>query len=175
MTTVKEELSPLSVTGIPAYAGTAIAELTPGTISNRIPASASACASSPPLPNTKGSPPFSRTTTLPARAAAIMRSIDLLLLPIAMRSVATFAGGDDLGLRSRMAQEPAIDEIVVNHDVGFGDAFASAQREKPWIARACPDEVDEAASLPQSLQNVTPAPLQDLLRHPRSELLGGFA
>ena len=48
--------------------GTATAELTPGTISKRIPASASASASSPPRPKTKGSPPLSRTTSLPSRA-----------------------------------------------------------------------------------------------------------
>jgi len=33
VTTVNEEFRPRSVNGIPAYAGTAIAELTPGTIS----------------------------------------------------------------------------------------------------------------------------------------------
>jgi len=53
---------PRWVTGMPAYAGTAWAELTPGTISKAMPAPASASASSPPRPNTKGSPPFSRTT-----------------------------------------------------------------------------------------------------------------
>ena len=73
VTTVKEELSPRSLSGIPAYAGTATAELMPGTISKRIPACESACASSPPRPNTNGSPPLRRTTVLPARASAIMR------------------------------------------------------------------------------------------------------
>ena len=39
----------LWVSGIPAYAGAAIAEVTPGTISNSMPAEASSSASSPPL------------------------------------------------------------------------------------------------------------------------------
>ena len=55
------------VTGMPAYAGAASAEVTPGMISNRSPAAASASASSPPRPNKNGSPPFSRTTRFPAR------------------------------------------------------------------------------------------------------------
>ena len=50
------------VTGIPAYAGAATPAVTPGTTSNAIPAARSASASSPPRPNTNGSPPFSRTT-----------------------------------------------------------------------------------------------------------------
>ena len=58
------------VTGINAAAGTAAIELTPGTTSNGMPASASASASSPPRPNTNGSPPFSRTTSRPRGRAS---------------------------------------------------------------------------------------------------------
>src|ERR1035438_6812647 len=47
------------------------ADVTPGTISNGIAASASASASSPPRPNRNGSPPFSRTTLSPRRARSI--------------------------------------------------------------------------------------------------------
>ena len=57
------------VTGIPARPAAATAELTPGTISNGMPARASASASSPPRPNTNGSPPFNRTTRWPRFAA----------------------------------------------------------------------------------------------------------
>ena len=47
---------------MPAYAGAAIPAVIPGTTSNGIPASRSTSASSPPRPNTNGSPPLSRTT-----------------------------------------------------------------------------------------------------------------
>ena len=63
------------VSGMPAYAGPAIADVTPGTISNAIPASASSSASSPPRPNTNGSPPLSRTTTRPLRASSTSTSL----------------------------------------------------------------------------------------------------
>src|SRR3989442_516393 len=55
---------------MPAAAGAAIAEVTPGTTSCGTPAARSASHSSAPRPNTKGSPPFSLTTARPARAAA---------------------------------------------------------------------------------------------------------
>jgi len=68
VTTANEVARPRCVTGMPAYAGTATAALTPGTTSNGMPACTSAAASSPPRPKTKGSPPFSRTTRHPSRA-----------------------------------------------------------------------------------------------------------
>ena len=54
----------LCVIGIPAYAGTAIADVTPGTISNLILFFFKYSASSPPLPKSKGSPPFNLTIVL---------------------------------------------------------------------------------------------------------------
>ena len=62
------------VTGIPAYAGAATPEVTPGTTSKATPAADSASASSPPLPKTNGSPPFRRTTLLPSFAFATRSS-----------------------------------------------------------------------------------------------------
>jgi hypothetical protein len=53
---------------MPAAAGTAIAALTPGTTSTATPARMHAKASSPPRPNTNGSPPLRRTTRRPAWA-----------------------------------------------------------------------------------------------------------
>jgi hypothetical protein len=47
---------------MPAYAGAEIPAVMPGTISNGMPAARSTWASSPPRPNTNGSPPLSRTT-----------------------------------------------------------------------------------------------------------------
>ena len=66
VTTVTWVDSPRCVTGMPAYAGAAIALVMPGTTSNGTPAAISASASSPPRPNTNGSPPFRRTTVRPA-------------------------------------------------------------------------------------------------------------
>jgi hypothetical protein len=60
---------------MPAAAGTATAEVTPGTTSNGTPACASAEASSPPRPKTNGSPPLSLTTRFPARASAISSAL----------------------------------------------------------------------------------------------------
>ena len=51
------------------------AEDTPGTTSNGTPADASSSASSPPRPNTYGSPPFRRTTRLPSRAFEIRSAL----------------------------------------------------------------------------------------------------
>src|SRR5205814_539423 len=62
-----------SVSGIFATAAAPIADVTPGITSKSIPARASASISSPTRPKSSGSPPFSRTTCLPSRAAAISR------------------------------------------------------------------------------------------------------
>ena len=63
------------VTGMPAYAGTAMPLVTPGTISNGTWCAASAIASSPPRPNRNGSPPLSRTTRRWLRASSISRRL----------------------------------------------------------------------------------------------------
>src|SRR5690606_4850152 len=55
----------LVVSGMPAYAGTAVTAETPGTISKASPALAHAWASSGPEAYTNGSPEISRTTRLP--------------------------------------------------------------------------------------------------------------
>ena len=62
VTTVKWVETPRWVTGIPAYAAAPMALVMPGTTSKAMPAAASASASSPPRPNTNGSPPLRRTT-----------------------------------------------------------------------------------------------------------------
>ena len=68
VTTANEDERPRWVTGIPAAAGTATADETPGTTSTGMPAPRQASTSSPPRPKTKGSPPLSRTTSRPASA-----------------------------------------------------------------------------------------------------------
>ena len=68
VTTANEAEYLRSVTGMPAYERAATADVTPGTTSKGIPAAAQTLISSPPRPNTRGSPPFNRTTIRPARA-----------------------------------------------------------------------------------------------------------
>ena len=63
------------VSGMPASAGAAIAELTPGITVTGTPASAQASSSSPPRPKMKLSPPFSRTTRRPARPCSTRSSL----------------------------------------------------------------------------------------------------
>ena len=63
--TWKLRLAPRCVTGMPAAAGTAMHEEIPGTSSQGTPAACSVRNSSPPRPNTNGSPPFRRTTVFP--------------------------------------------------------------------------------------------------------------
>ena len=53
------------------------ADVTPGTTSKGTPAARRASASSPPRPNTKGSPPLSRTTRFPSRPFSTRRSLIL--------------------------------------------------------------------------------------------------
>ena len=63
VSTVKPRARARWVTGIPKRSAAATAEVTPGTISQRTPACKSAESSSPPRPNTKGSPPLRRTVS----------------------------------------------------------------------------------------------------------------
>src|SRR6516165_4071038 len=68
-------LIPRSVAGMPAAASAARPAVTPGMMRNGMPARASVMASSPPRPNTKGSPPLRRSTRWRARASAMRRSL----------------------------------------------------------------------------------------------------
>ena len=63
------------VKGMPAYAATPEAAVTPGTTSNAICWPASVSISSPPRPKMNGSPPFSRTTRLRCRASCTSKSL----------------------------------------------------------------------------------------------------
>ena len=78
VTNATDAATPRWVTGIPAAAGAARAALTPGITRTGIPARSSARTSSPPRPKRNGSPPLSRTTRLPSRAAAIIASLMLV-------------------------------------------------------------------------------------------------
>ena len=97
VTTVTWVERPRWVTGMPAYAGAAIALLMPGTTSNGTPAAASASASSPPRPNTNGSPPLRRTTVSPAAprstSTALIPSWSISTAPGALPTLTRSAAG----------------------------------------------------------------------------------
>ncbi len=90
--------APRCVTGMPAYAGAAIALVMPGTTSNGTPAAMHASASSPPRPKTKGSPPFNRTTDAPVRprstSSALIWSCVISARPGALPTSTSSAVGD---------------------------------------------------------------------------------
>ena len=72
--------------------------VTPGTTSNvDARPRAARCASSPPRPKTNGSPPFSRTTTLPGARVLDEQPLGLLLRHL--RPAADLADVDELGVR----------------------------------------------------------------------------
>ena len=65
----------VEVSAICAAAAAPLAALIPGTTSTGTPAARATSASSPPRPKMKGSPPFRRTTSSPARARRTSRSL----------------------------------------------------------------------------------------------------
>ena len=85
VTTRKERAAPRWVRGMPANPAAAAAEVTPGTYSASMPAADSASASSPPLPNTNGSPPCRRTVrgwrAAPSNRARTISPCSALWLP----------------------------------------------------------------------------------------------
>ena len=126
------------MTGTPAAAGPARAELTPGTTVNGTPAAARASASSPPRPNTKGSPPFSRTTLAVLAAELDEERVDGLLRvgePGPLADVDQLGRG--VGQRSGQLGEPVVDD-----DVRAGEQPGRPHREQLGVTGTGPDEVD---------------------------------
>src|SRR5438093_1449866 len=113
---------------MPAAVGTAATELTPGTTSNGTPASASASASSPPRPNTNGSPPLSRTTSRPARPWPIEELLHLVLVEA--------IAGNPQGMRRRLIDELVSDQVVVDDDVAALQQPQPMNRDQTGIAGA---------------------------------------
>ena len=85
-----------------------------------MPCSAQSSASSPPRPNTNGSPPLSRTTALPACAWPTSSSFGLVLRDLL--AAAALADVDDLGAGAGEVERLARDQLVVEHDVGLASA-----------------------------------------------------
>ena len=143
------------MTGMPASAGAATALVMPGTTSNGTPAALAApCASSPPRPNTNGSPPFSRTTRRPRRAARII-SAWIASCVIAWRPAR-------LPTKKRCARRASrstrvVDQRVVQHQVGRAQSRHRFARQQPRIARTRTDERHAATrSQPRILRSARP-------------------
>ena len=119
--------------------GAANALVTPGTTSNGTPACPSASASSPPRPNTKGSPPFSRTTRRPRRAARIITAwISAWRQRVPARALA-----DEEALRPPGdLQDALVDERVVEHQVRGRSRATAVRVRRAGIARTGADQRD---------------------------------
>ena len=148
VTIVTWVLSPRWVTGMPAYAGAAIALVMPGTTSKGTPASMSASASSPPRPNTNGSPPLSRTTTATGATVLDQRRVDAVL--VHRDPARRLPDVDPLGGGGREVEERGVGEPVVDDDVGPPEQFGPAHRDQPGVPRPGTDEIDRHRPSPFS-------------------------
>src|SRR5215831_14203895 len=95
---------------MPAYAGAATAELTPGTTSNGTP---------------------------PAPCVRDQERVDLFLR---QGVIAARLAREDPARTVSFAQQPTIDEPVVDHDVRAAQQREPAHRHEPWIAGPGADE-----------------------------------
>ena len=117
MTNVTNEPCSRCVNGIPANAGAAIAEVTPGTTSNAIPAATSACGLFAAAAEDEWVAAF-EPHDAPSRARVFDQdAIDFGLFDAAFLA-ALFAGEDALGPGRRQPQNFGTDECVVNDYVG---------------------------------------------------------
>src|SRR6266566_4996756 len=112
-----------------------MAEVIPGTISNPIPASAIAFASSAPRPKTNGSPPFNRTTCFFDQE----RINFLLTQRVCARS---FSDINDLRAVSRPAQHLRICQVIVNDHIRLLDTLLGAQCHQTKIAWSGADQIN---------------------------------
>ena len=128
---------------MPTDAAQPSAAVTPGTIATGRPASRKASTSSPPRPNTKGSPAFSRTTVWPARTR---RTSSALISSCAQRAwpFLALADRDELGIATSARQDRRRHEIVVQDGVGLLQELRGLERQKIGIARAGADDMGDA-------------------------------
>ena len=151
-TTAKSWVMPRCVTGIPAYAGTATALVTPGTTTNGTPARTHASASSPPRPNTNGSPPLSLTTRRPASArstiSALISSCVIVCAPGALpaRTISTSGSSS-----SSSALGPSRSATTTS-------ASASSRLPRTVISPGSPGPPPTSATEPSATVPVTTGP-----------------
>ena len=136
-TTTKPDDMPRWVTGMPASAAAAIAELTPGTTSNEIPAAASASRFFSTAAEHERVAALEAHDPLPGAGGADHQPVDELLPDLrAARALA-----DEHALRRRRQRERCrIDERVVEHEVRVAEAIRGLPRQQVGVARACADE-----------------------------------
>ena len=126
-------------------------------LERRSPASRSTSASSPPRPNTNGSPPLRRTTRRPAR-----RVLDQQ--PVASPPAGT--AGRRPACRRRRAPRPSRawasavgrDQAVVEDHVGGRDQLDGAHGQQAGVAGPRADEVDDAAHAPSPRRRAAASP-----------------
>ena len=155
VTIATEDECSLCVRGMPAYAGTASAELTPGTTSNSTPLSRRNSASSPPREKRKGSPPFRRTTFFPDLASLSMSAVEPVLLFLAGGAGLLAPVDLDHSVRDH-AQDVLPHEPVVDHDVRLPEAEQGGQGQEAWVPGTRPHQAD--LSLTLSLAHRVPPP-----------------
>ena len=133
-----------SVAGMPAYAGPARADVTPGATSKAMPASASAAASSPPRPNKKRIAALEPDNALPTTRPLNQQLIDLLLqmLAAARRMLAYV---DKLSAGPRLSQQRGIDQPVKDNDIGATEQSRAPDGDQAGIAGPRANKVDDAA------------------------------
>ena len=110
------------------------------------PAAGRASASSPPRPKRKGSPPFSRTTVRPARPCATSSALISswraapvpATAPPGARPGRALAHVDQHGAGRGQGEQRAVDQPVVDDDVGPGQQLGAPPGEQPGVARARP-------------------------------------
>ena len=130
------------VSGMPASAGAAIAELTPGMTVTGTPASAQASSSSPPRPKMKLSPPFSRTTRRPASPCSTSSS---LIRSCGVNSPARDLGHvDHLDARGRLREHGQRRQPVADDHVRAPDRRQTGHGEQPGVAGTAADQGDVA-------------------------------
>ena len=129
------------VSGMPANAAAPRAAVTPGTISKAMPAACRISASSPPRPKIDGSPPLSRTTRRPCRAAATTALHHRH--PIVRRSRCDLGDAAQLRAGPDMAQQSARHQLVVDDEIGLSEQLDGTEREKSGMTGPGADQRDQ--------------------------------
>src|SRR5262245_64150503 len=114
-----------NVRGRPTSAAQPSAAVIPGTTTTGTPASRRYSTSSPPRPNTKGSPPLSRTTRRPARRCD-EATVDLVL-PYPCRA-ALLADEHLFGAAPGAIEHLGRHQLVVEHHLGISQRMEGTHR-----------------------------------------------
>src|SRR5215813_1674547 len=76
------------------------------------------------------------------------QAVDLGLRPELLRTLkSALAGVDQFGAGGRVFEDLRVDQVVVDHAIGFGDQIASLECEQARIARPRADQINLAGSV----------------------------